>query len=498
MAFKQTLKTTLLPSIKMVDLFDLDTSKGSTTPSITKDPNYLPDIAQKAGSTTPFVKIGGQIVTNIEAVTIDETGFLPRLTLAFRDSTGEFSGNTYPKKHLLASIYIKSANDNLKPVRADFLITSMKSIAEKNLGGKMELTKNVTYLVSGELFIPRLYNNVARSYPNMTSKEALQEVCNELGLGFFENDYKTTVDSMTWINFNTSPLNFIKHVADHAYLDDDSFFTAFINKELQLGLIEVNTQLVPSESDLTFQTWVDSLQADSNQAQKNSQIKEGIAEDTMVNFLTNQVKYLDKPNYIYEANLISDQGNVLRMSGYKKQITYYDHFEPDEENKKKQFWVVPLVSPGVSDDTLLVPQNEGMTEIGHKKWMNINYGNTHEHWNAARIYNTHNMQELEKLQLRVKLKGINFNVIRGSMIPLLITVKMAEKLRKDANVEENEVNPQNRELGAEALDTQLSGKYYVKGAKYYFDPTDPLFFSTELFLTKREWTPSKTITTLNA
>jgi hypothetical protein len=337
----------------------------------------------------------------------------------------------------------------------------MKSIAEKNLGGKMELTKNVTYLVSGELFIPRLYNNVARSYPNMTSKEALQEVCNELGLGFFENDYKTTVDSMTWINFNTSPLNFIKHVADHAYLDDDSFFTAFINKELQLGLIEVNTQLVPSESDLTFQTWVDSLQADSNQAQKNSQIKEGIAEDTMVNFLTNQVKYLDKPNYIYEANLISDQGNVLRMSGYKKQITYYDHFEPDEENKKKQFWVVPLVSPGVSDDTLLVPQNEGMTEIGHKKWMNINYGNTHEHWNAARIYNTHNMQELEKLQLRVKLKGINFNVIRGSMIPLLITVKMAEKLRKDANVEENEVNPQNRELGAEALDTQLSGFFQL-------------------------------------
>jgi hypothetical protein len=73
MAFKQTLKTTLLPSIKMVDLFDLDTSKGSTTPSITKDPNYLPDIAQKAGSTTPFVKIGGQIVTNIEAVTIDSS-----------------------------------------------------------------------------------------------------------------------------------------------------------------------------------------------------------------------------------------------------------------------------------------------------------------------------------------------------------------------------------------------------------------------------------------
>jgi hypothetical protein len=145
-----------------------------------------------------------------------------------------------------------------------------------------------------------------------------------------------------------------------------------------------------------------------------------------------------------------------------------------------------------------VPQNEGMTEVGHKKWMDINYGNTHENWNAARIFNTHNMQELEKLQLRVKLKGINFNVIRGSAIPLMVTVKMAEKLRKDVDLEKNTADAQNKDLGAESIDTQLSGKYYVKGAKYYFDPKDPMLFWTELFLTKREWTPSKTITTLNA
>ncbi len=497
MAFKQTLKTTIQPSIKMVDLFDLDTSKDSTTPSITKESTVYPDVAQKAGSTVPFVKIGGQVVTNIESMTIDETAFLPKLTLIFKDSAGEFSGNTYPKKHLLASVYLKSPNPNLKPVRADFLIASMKSIAPRNSGDNVELTKNITYLVSGELFIPRLHNNAAKSYPNSTSKEALQQICQELGLGFVENDY-SPADAMTWINFCSSPLNFIRHVAEHAYQNDESFFTSFISKELMLALIEVNTQIVPAETDLTFNSWADALQADSDQTQKNSQLKQGISEDTVVNFLTNQVGYKNKINYIYEANLISDQGNVLRSSGYKKQIYYYDQVEPDEAKKFKTFWTVPLTSPGASEDAMLVPQNEGMTEVGHKKWMDINYGNTHEHWNAARVFNTHNMQELEKLQLKVRLKGINFNVIRGSAIPLFITVKMAEKLRKDANLEENTANAQNKELGSESIDTQLSGKYYVKGARYYFDPKDKMLFWTELFLTKREWTPSKTITTLNA
>jgi len=497
MAFKQTLKTTIQPSIKMADLFDLDSSKDSTTPAITKESTPHPDVAQKAGSTTPFIKIGGQNVTNIETMLIDETGFLPKLTLVFKDTTGEFSGNNYPKKHLLASVYLKSPNPNLKPVRADFLITSMKSMAPRNLGGTVELTKNITYLVSGELFIPRLHNNTAKSYPDSTSKEALQQVCQDLGLGFVENDY-AAADAMTWINFCSSPLNFIRHVAEHAYQNDDSFFTAFITKELMLALIEVNTQIIPAESDLTFNSWTDSLQADSDQNQKNSQMKHGISEDTVINFLTNQVGYKDKINYIYEANLISNQGNVLRSAGYKKQIYYYDQVEPDETKKFKTFWATPLTSPGASEDVTLVPQNEGMTEVGHKKWMDINYGNTHENWNAARIFNTHNMQELEKLQLRVKLKGINFNVIRGSAIPLMVTVKMAEKLRKDVDLEKNTADAQNKDLGAESIDTQLSGKYYVKGAKYYFDPKDPMLFWTELFLTKREWTPSKTITTLNA
>ncbi len=124
--------------------------------------------------------------------------------------------------------------------------------------------------------------------------------------------------------------------------------------------------------------------------------------------------------------------------------------------------------------------------------MGINYGNTHEHWQAARIYNSHNLKEIEKIQLRISLKGINFQVIRGMAIPLIITSRLGDQIRKEFDLlVDGAPNPQNQDILAEVPDTQLTGNYYVKGARYTYDPTDPHIFITELFLSRREWQPSK-------
>ena len=148
---------------------------------------------------------------------------------------------------------------------------------------------------------------------------------------------------------------------------------------------------------------------------------------------------------------------------------------------------------------MLIPDDEGMDEIGNKKWMNINYGNTHEHWNAARVFNSHNLKELEKIKLKVLLKGVNFQVIRGMVIPVLLTTSMGEKIRRESNAElEVDANPDKQEINEETLDSQLTGWYYVKSATYVFDPTDHHQFSTELVLSRREWSPSKIKSTANA
>jgi hypothetical protein len=497
MAFSQIVKTLVQPTIKMITLSDIDTSVDGEGLGAIQINKNLPDSSQKLGVEGPFIKLGGQIVINIQSLIIEETGFIPKITLVFTDVAGEFSGNNFPKRNLTMAVYIATSNDKFKPVRSDYLVTSIKSIPSRSDESKLLLSRNMTYIVKGELFVPRLYNNISKSYSSLSSSSALNLICTDLGLGYAQNDFSTS-DAMTWINYNTSPANFMQEILNHSYQDDESFFEGFINKELIFNFINVNEQLKGLESDFTYINAADPIRSNFSQTQKNSTISSELNEGLDINFLTNLELNRGRSNYIVEANLISNQGEILKKEGYLKKIYYYDHFDESQDvlNKFKSFYVAPTNTEGADEVSMLTPDDEGLAEIGNKKWMNINYGNTHEHWNAARVYNMHNRKELEKIKLRVVTNGINFQVIRGASIPVFLTQRLADALRRDP-VEDREVQP-NENLLDEVLDTQLSGRYYVSEVKYHYDPLAENRFYTEFFLARREWAPSKIIFTANA
>jgi hypothetical protein len=348
----------------------------------------------------------------------------------------------------------------------------------------------VEYVVKGELFIPRLYNNVSKSYNGLTSKETLTKVAEELKIGFAENPAATPNDAMTWINFNTSPANFIKDVANHSFQDAYSFFTTFISKEYCLCYVNVNDQLIPRESDDTFVNYSNLEAIDTDSKTKVEEL-----DATVFNFLTTVTSSKSSPNYMTSITLISDQGQLLKSNGYKKQIYYYDYILDSEPvDKFVDFFVAPNNSDGALESQILLPVDEGLDEIGLKKWINIEYGNTHPQWNFSRVQNDMNLKELEKIQLKVTLNGINVQVTKGSVIALVVTQRVAQQLRKEFDQENSgKTFNQSTNLSDEIPDLQLTGKYWVKGAKYYYDG-DIQKYETELILSRREWLESKKIT----
>ena len=101
---------------------------------------------------------------------------------------------------------------------------------------------------------------------------------------------------------------------------------------------------------------------------------------------------------------------------------------------------------------------------------------------------------MEKIQLKVTLNGINVQVTRGSVIALIVTQRVAQKLRKEFDQENpDKTNEIPSSLTDESPDIQLTGKYWVKAAKYYYDG-DTQKYETELILSRREWLESKKIT----
>ena len=67
MAFNQVIKTHFQPSLKLIELSDLDTASDSNNESVVKKPTSLPDFSQTAGVARPFVKLNGQIITTIDS-----------------------------------------------------------------------------------------------------------------------------------------------------------------------------------------------------------------------------------------------------------------------------------------------------------------------------------------------------------------------------------------------------------------------------------------------
>jgi hypothetical protein len=200
-------------------------------------------------------------------------------------------------------------------------------------------------------------------------------------------------------------------------------------------------------------------------------------------------------NYIHSLNLVSSQGDVLKTQGYKKEIYYYDHLKKADAPKDKfvNFFMAPLRGQDRDPKMFLIPEEQSLAENKIKKWMNIDYGNTHIHWNAARVINNHNLKELDKIKLKVSLNNINFQAVRGFVIPVAITVQQAEKIMKstESDPEQNQKAGERKGLNDQTIDEQLSGYYYISGAKYHYDSLHPNGLYTELFLARREWRPSK-------
>lgn len=498
MAFDQIIKGTILPKVPLKELTQLDNSEEATTYTSYIAPGYMPDSSQLTGANEPFVKIGGRTVINIETLAIDETGFIPTISMVFIDELGHFGGNNFPKRNLIMNVYLKVGSEKLKPIRADFLITSIKSMGPRYNGEYRGATIGATYMVRGELYIPNLYRNISKAYAGLNSKDALKAVCEELGLGFAENESAPN-DKMTWINPNMSNLEFMQEIIEHAYQDDDSFFMGWIDKYYYFNYIEVNRQLKIGDLQKTFINTANPLAVAVNQRAKDSEFKEKLENTTTINYLTTELNFKGAPNHVVEISMLSDQGSILKSHGYKKQIYHYDHLkaiQEDPNEKFTDFFMSPLRSLDRKEERFLIPEEESLADNTISKWINIDYGNAHPEWNAARLLNSHNLKELNKLKLKLKINHINFQVLKGFSVPLLVTVQKAEEILKATPSEKDKPTKSKTSdyaLDEQLPDEQLSDYYYVQGAKYWYDKLYPNLLYTELFLTKRDWAPSKTI-----
>ena len=296
--------------------------------------------------------------TDITAFKLDYTGFLPTLSFEFVDSTNSMLSTHVPKDGSLIQVYIGGHGDELyyKPIRQDFVLTSIRKIA----GGNQNIGGILKYRVYGKLNVPYGYRKEAWCSGESTAMQALFNIAIWTGLGFSTNfTNSNTLDSMCWRNNETGTyFDFMEDITAHACYSPNTFFTSFIDQYYVLNFVECHSLLshggkktdVPAMIYRTYppaELPASYKPGDEKNTRNQLPIGEGESEtDNQYQkisyyFITNNDYYDGWTNFIKEYHEISNSGSSL-SDGFKTHVTYSDSNSGDWPSGVLDFTIRPI------------------------------------------------------------------------------------------------------------------------------------------------------------
>lgn len=490
-AIERNILTVIKPTIVLDELAIPDVESGTEN----SGGETIKEKPTKFTNVIPIIRVNQYDVQGdrLEMFKIDCTGFYPTCRFTFYDRDGMFTARHFPKDGDLIQVFIRSAGEEttFKPIRIDFTVNDIKP-----LGGGGSTNEPNLILIEGRMNVPNLFTENVE-YQEGNSWDALLNIAEGLQLGYASN-VDATSDSQIWTNPYDTPMKFIEDIVANTYLDDDSFFTAYIDPYYNLTLVEVNRlfgQEDALETSLMFtQNAGDTIGAGSPEE----------SEYTFPNLLSNMVQMQGTSRYISTYQQINQSGQITRDNGYKRFTQFWDL-------NTKEF-ISEFVDPIVGDTPGMVPATKGRIVNGEVegprneqvkyKYLGTQGDNVHENYMYSAILNYQNLAEINKFGMTIELDAINPGLWRYSRIYCQI-------LEYGQNVKETLVAPnddpnvpsgtQRREqteenAGSDAssqngvINEYLTGFYVITGIEYIL--TKPGGIRQRLHLRRREVVPS--------
>jgi len=444
-------------------------------------------ISGDIGVRYPFAKINGYVFESeeIEKMEISCIGFIPTIRLRCVIRSGAFAGQGVPKDGDIISIMLRSKNDALKPIRNDYIITSVDT-----MGGNTNAQAK-TFIFDGRLFIPGMYDENIRSFEG-TSFAALQKIATDLKLGFATNE-SSTDDDQIWICPSENYEQWMMHISNSMWKDDKSYFRVFIDQYYHLNVVNVSNQFSDGfEIDLAITDYL--FKPASRQPSPDGDLKD--TQEEVAKVFNNIEQFKGSAFYITNFEIVNNSSTISKNNGYMTAVTFFDmsSLQPWE------LMIDPINTPGSGTNKLILkgrmnptgdrPNADFWKTQIKKRYIGIQYSkpehNVHDRYLYAKLFNDRNLKELEKLYVKIDVEGINFNVYLAERIPVFFM-----------NQDDNAQQEFNREDGVELDATDkdptpnqfYNGYYMLYGLKIKYDTGnyDVPYFHTEYELRRREW-----------
>ena len=493
---ERNILTIIEPTIALDELEITDVESGTEN----SDGDTMKEKPSKFSTMIPLIKINSYEVQGdrLETFQLKTVGFYPTCKFSFYDRDGMFTARFFPKDGDIIQLYIRSQGNEttFKPIRIDFTVEKITP-----LGGGGASDSSSLLMVEGRMHVPNLFTEKVQFQDN-TSWNSLLSIAEELQLGYASNVEDTT-DQQIWTNPYDTAEKFIQDITSNSYLDDESFFTAYIDPYYYLTFVNAN-KFFGMENDLET----------SQMFQQNAMDTMGSgdqedSESTFPNMLSNQMDLQGTARYISKYQQVNNSGKISKNNGYKRYTQYWDL-------NAKEF-ISEFVDPITSDTPGMVPVTKGRTINGEVegpvndqvkfKFLGTQGDNVHDNYYYASIQNFQNLAEINKLGMTIELDTINPAILRYSRIycHMMETAQMVKGTLTAPENDENAPNDSTRRketpdnLGSD-VDNQfgvvnefLSGFYVITGIEYFMTKgpqSGGQGLRQRLHLRRREVTPS--------
>lgn len=361
---------------------------------------------------------------NIRYLSLFNDGIAPSMTLTFVDTLGLMKDKAFPLDDTRVTLFLNSRSDQLKPIFLQFKITDFTN-------------NNGILSIDSSLDADGLYIKKFKSYTSMTSNQALQEICKEIGLGFNTNVVDTN-DKMTWINTGKKPYNFIDEILDHTYLSDESFVAGYIDYYYNFNFVDIQKEM---SRDINNELGI--MSNSLGEILKLSDIN-----DIGRLILSNDASVSGTNAYFYSYRIINESTSTSLKNGYSDVVKYYDMLD-------KSLFNFNVESLNNNADKSIILKGAPQDETFYKSNQNFVYGgkfdsdNSHKNFNYTKVQNNRNIIDAQKIGIEIELNTPNYNVYKFQKIKLIIS--------------SNTPTP-----AAEMINQRLSGDWFIVDIKYRF------------------------------
>ena len=487
---ERNILTIIEPAIKLDPLEILDVESGSDN----SDGETMEIKPSLFGAMIPVIRVNGYDVQGdrLNFFSLKNNAFYPTCRIQFADVDGLFTARFYPKDGDLIQLNIRSQGDEttFKPIRIDFTVVDCKPVGG---GGGIKANE---YLVTGRMFIPKLFAESIEYEEDVTSFDALLNIAENMQLGFASN-VEQTEDQMTWTNPNDTTETWIQDIVANSYLNDETFFTSYIDPYYYLTMVDVNrlfSQEGAIEASQTFsQNAGDTMGANGAGGQ----------EDNFPNYLSNLIQMQGGARYISKYQMVNKSGEISKANGYKRYTQYWDL-----ESKE---WISEYVDPLTNDTPGMIPATKGRLIDGEVegprnnqvkyKYLGTQGDNVHPEYQYSTVLNYQNIVEINKIGMIIELDTVNPALVRYSRIycqileyasPIknVLLAPSQDEIRGDeapqtrsGGTDENDPSSENG-----VVNEYLTGFYVIAGVEWLLTKPGPV--RMRLTLQRREFTPT--------